>query len=165
MNAAPLELSHNLLQTIDSLFVKNNIAKYFKDFFLIVCFVLFLPILYLSFWIFALIVCFIIHKSYSQKINFTNAEEYRQSRIAYDKALPISLENEVIFSRLKEVNKILYFILYPFKIMYLPFEWYCRDVKKEFEKLDKPTKEGDIFEIITEQEMWQERPSAYEYRI
>lgn len=165
MNAAPLELSHNLLQTIDSLFIENNIAKYFKGFFLLICFIIFFPILYIGFWIFALIVGFLIYKNYSEKIFFTSAEEYRQSRIAYDGALPIAIENEVLFNKLKEKSKILYFIIYPIKVIYLPFKWYCRDVKKEFEKLDKPTKEGDIFETITEQEMWEQRPSAYEYRI
>lgn len=165
MNTAPLELSHSLLQTIDSLFVKNNIAKYFKDIFVVIFAILFFPILYLAFWVFSLIVCVLIHKNYSQKINFTTAEEYRQSRISHDKVLPIVVENEIIFDKLKEKSKLLYLIMYPIKVIFLPLKWYCRDAKKEFEKLDAPIKEDSFFESISEEEMWNERPSAYEYRI
>jgi hypothetical protein len=165
MNTASLELSHSLLQTIDSLFIKNNIAKYFKDIFVVILVILCFPILYISFWIFASIICFVLRKSFSKKINFTNAEEYRQSRIAYDEALPIALENEIIFSKLKEISKIKYFLVYPIQLMYLPFRWYCKDVKKKFEKLDAPPKEDSFFESISEEEMWNERPSTYEYRI
>ncbi|WP_291725363.1 hypothetical protein [Bernardetia sp.] len=165
MNTAPLELSHSLLKTIDSLFIENNISKYFKDVVVVVLAILFFPILYFAFWIVALIAFFMIRKSYAEKINFKSAEEYRQSRIAYDEALPIAKENEIIFTKLKEISKIRYFIFYPIRLIYKPFEWYCKKVKKEFEKLDRPTKEGDLFESISEEEMWKERPSVYKYRI
>jgi len=165
MNTASLELSHSLLQTIDSLFIKNNIAKYFKDIFVVILVILCFPILYISFWIFASIICFVLHKSFSKNINFTNAEEYRQSRIAYDEALPIALENEIIFSKLKEISKIKYFLVYPIQLMYLPFRWYCRDVKKEFEKLDAPKREGSLFRSISEEELWERRTKAYRYKL
>ena len=165
MNAAPLELSHNLLQTIDSLFVENNIAKYFKDIFVVISVVLFFPLLYVAFWIFAFIICFAIHKSFSKNINFTNAEEYRQSRIAYDDALPIAIKNKLVFSKLKELSKLRYFVLYPIILIYLPFEWYCRDVKKEFEKLDAPKRENSLFRSISEEELWERRTKAYRYKL
>lgn len=165
MNTAPLELSYSLLKTIDSLFIENNISKYFKDVLVVVLFVIFFPIIYTALWIFALLVAFSIYKKYSQKIGFADAEEYRQSRINYDEIFPIAVKNELIFYKIKDTSKLVYFILYPIKIMFAPFKWYCRDMKKEFKKLDKPTKEGDLFESISEEEMWKERPSVYKYRI
>ncbi|WP_338792360.1 hypothetical protein [Bernardetia sp. MNP-M8] len=161
MNTAPLELD-NLSRTIIALFSEKNAHNFLKKSLIII----FSPVLYVAFWIIALFVYFLIREVYSQKVSFTNAEEYRKSRIAYDETLIGVEEFEANFNLIKRKNRIWYFIFYPMKVMfYFPSKWYCKKVKKEFEKLDRPTKEGDIFETITEQEMWEERPSAYEYRI
>ncbi|WP_338812767.1 hypothetical protein V9L05_15540 [Bernardetia sp. Wsw4-3y2] len=165
MNTAPLELSHSLLQTIESLFIENNISKYFKDTLVVLLVVLFFPILYLASWMIALIIYCITYKILSKEINFTNAKEYRQSRIVYDLVLPVATENTTLFKKLKEKDKIWYFIFYPVRIIYLPAEWYCREVKKEFEKLDSPNKKDSLFRSISEEELWERRTKAYQYKL
>ncbi len=161
MSTAPLELD-SLSRIIIALFSEKNAHNFLKKFLIII----FSPVLYLAFWVIALFVYFIIREDYSKKINFTNAEEYRKRRIAYDETLIGVEEFEANFNLVKRKNRIWYFIFYPMKVMYyFPSKWYCKKVKKEFEKLDAPKKEGSLFRSVSEKELWERRTKAYQYKL
>ena len=165
MNVENLELPLKLLKCIELILVDCRIKMYFKDKFVLFLCLLFFPILYLSFCIAIILTNSILTKVYSKKVYFEESEQYRQNRILYDATLLVTVKISAFLKQLKSSSIFLYVLVLPIKIIYSTLDSYCKIVKKEFEKLDKPSKEGALFRSILEEELWNSRTKCYKYRI
>lgn len=165
MNAENLELPLKLLKCIELILVDYRIKKYFKNKFILSLCLIFFPFLYFSFCLVIILANYILTKFYSKKIYFKTAEEYRQSRILYDANLLVTDKISIFLEELKSKNRFIYLLILPIKLIYSTFNFYCKNVKKEFEKLDSPSKKDDLFQSISEEELWNARTKCYKYKI
>lgn len=168
MNSTKLNISNNLISSIDNISVssiEDTIKKYVNDFQTTLIFILAIPFLYISLFFISLIASYNFIKRYKKYMDFKDAHDYKELRLLYDFTTKNKEKIAKILIDIKNKNKVWYYLFYPSKLIFFGVDKYEIKAMKRFKSLDKPTKEGDIFETITEQEMWEQRPSAYEYRI
>ena len=163
MNSTKLNLSYNLISSIDSLFIENNIKKYVNDFYSI--FILTVPFLYVSLFFISLIASYNFAKRYKKYINFKDAHDYKELRVLYDFTTENREKIVKMLNGIKKESKMWYYFFYPLKSIFFRVDKYEIMVMKRFKSLDSLTKEDTLFRSVSEEELWKRSNKMYEYKL
>jgi hypothetical protein len=148
-----------------SSFEISFIKKYINDYYSIFVLILVIPFLYVSLFFVFLLISHNLIKKYKMYMDFQSSSEYRSLRLLYDFTTKNREKIINLFDDIKKESKILYYSLYPLKLSFFRVNKYEIEAMKRFKALDSPNREGSLFRSLTEQEMWERRPSAYEYKL
>ncbi|PIY07596.1 MAG: hypothetical protein COZ18_16720 [Flexibacter sp. CG_4_10_14_3_um_filter_32_15] len=168
MNSTKLNISNNLISTIDNIsisFIEDTIKKYVNDFQTTLIFILAIPFLYISLFFISLIASYNFIKRYKKYMNFEDAHDYKELRLLYDFTTENREKIAKMLNDIKKENKMWYYLLYPLKSIFFRVNKYEIKAMKRFKSLDSPTKEGALFRSISEEELWKRRNKMYEYKL
>jgi len=168
MNSTKLNISNNLISTIDNIsisFIEDTIKKYVNDFQTTLIFILAIPFLYISLFFISLIASYNFIKRYKKYMNFEDAHDYKELRLLYDFTTENREKIAKMLNDIKKENKMWYYLLYTLKSIFFRVNKYEIKAMKRFKSLDSPTKEGALFRSISEEELWKRRNKMYEYKL